>query len=129
MERINLNQDIKPLSEFRANATACLKQVHDTKRPIVITQHGKSSAVLMDVHEYEALLEKLELLQDIKLAETQLSNNQGITHDQVKKQILEKPKDSKENFELTRDIIILSSMRTMATLLLSKILRYLTSLF
>jgi antitoxin YefM len=90
MERINLNQDIKPLSEFRANATACLKQVHDTKRPIVITQHGKSSAVLMDVHEYELLLEKLELLQEIRLAETQISNNQGIGHNQVKKQILAK---------------------------------------
>ncbi len=92
MERINLNQDIKPLSEFRANATACLKQVHDTKRPIVITQHGKSSAVLMDVHEYELLHEKLELLQDIRLAETQISNDQGVIHDQVKKQMLAKLK-------------------------------------
>lgn len=92
MERINLNQDIKPLSEFRANATACIKQVHDTKRPIVITQHGKSSAVLMDVHEYEALLEKLELLQDVRLAEAQISCDQGISHDQVKKQILTKLK-------------------------------------
>ena len=92
MERINLNHDIKPLSEFRANATACIKQVHDTKRPIVITQHGKSSAVIMDVHEYEALLEKLELLQDIRSAETQISNDQGIPHDQVKKQILAKLK-------------------------------------
>ncbi len=92
MKRINLNQDIKPLSEFRANATACIKQIHDTKRPIVITQHGKSSAVLMDVHEYEALLEKLELLQDIRLAEAQISNDQGIPHDQVKNQILAKLK-------------------------------------
>lgn len=92
MERINLNQDIKPLSEFRANATACIKQVHDTKRPIVITQHGKSSAVLMDVHEYEALLEKLELLQDIRLAEAQISNGQGVPHDQVKNKILAKLK-------------------------------------
>jgi antitoxin YefM len=92
MERINLNQDIKPLSEFRANATACIKQVHDTKRPIVITQHGKSAAVLMDVYEYEALLEKLELLQDIRLAEVQISNDQGIPHRQVKNQILAKLK-------------------------------------
>lgn len=90
MERINLNPDIKPLSEFRANATACIKQVHDTKRPIVITQHGNSSAVLMDVQEYEALLEKLELLQDIRLAEAQISNDQGFPHDQVKNQILAK---------------------------------------
>ena len=92
MDRINLDQDIKPLSEFRANATACIKQVHDTKRPIVITQHGKSSAVLMDVQEYESLLDKLELLQDIRLAERQISENQGIAHAQVKNQMLKKLK-------------------------------------
>lgn len=92
MERIKLDQDIKPLSEFRANATACIQQVHDTKRPIVITQHGKSTAVVIDVEEYEALIEKLELLQDIRLAEKQINNNQGVAHKTVKSRILEQLK-------------------------------------
>lgn len=92
MNRIKLVQDIKPLSEFRANATACIQQVHETKRPIVITQHGKSSAVLMDVQEYENLVEKLELLQDIRLAEKQIANGNGISHESAKKSILERLK-------------------------------------
>ncbi|MBT4289081.1 MAG: type II toxin-antitoxin system Phd/YefM family antitoxin [Deltaproteobacteria bacterium] len=90
MQRIKLDQDIKPLSEFRANATACIKQVTETRRPLIITQHGKSSAVLMDVQEYERLLEKIELLQDIKLAEAQLDQNQGLSHKNVKQMIMEK---------------------------------------
>jgi antitoxin YefM len=90
MQRIKLDQDIKPLSEFRANATACLQQVHDTRRPMIITQHGKSSAVLMDVHEYERLIDKLEILQDIKLAEAQLEQKQGISHTAAKQKIMEK---------------------------------------
>jgi antitoxin YefM len=92
MQRIKLDQDIKPLSEFRANATACLQQVHDTRRPMIITQHGKSSAVLMGVHEYEQLIEKLELLQEIKLAEAQLENKQGISHKAAKQRIMKKYK-------------------------------------
>ena len=90
MQRINLEQDIKPVSEFRANATTCIQQVHDTGRPIIITQHGKSSAVLLDVHEYEELIEQLELLQDIQLAEKQITEQQGILHNYVKSQILAK---------------------------------------
>ena len=90
MQRIKLVLDIKPLSEFRANATACLKQVHETRRPMIITQHGKSSAVLLDVHEYEQLVEKLELLQDIKTAESQLEQKQGISHKKAKQKIMEK---------------------------------------
>jgi prevent-host-death family protein len=90
MQRIKLDQDIKPLSEFRANATACLKQIHETKRPMIITQHGRSSAVLMDVQEYEQLVNKLELLQDIKTAESQFEQNQGISRKAAKQKIMEK---------------------------------------
>jgi len=89
MKRINLEQDIKPLTEFRANVTAFVQKVRKTKRPIVITQHGRSSAVLLDVKEYELLLEKIEILQDIKLAEKQLNEGQSIDHDEVKENISE----------------------------------------
>jgi prevent-host-death family protein len=87
MKRINLDQDIKPLTEFRANVTAFVQKVKKTKRPIVITQHGRSSAVLLDVEEYESLIEKIELLQDIHLAENQFSKGQSIDHAVVKDKI------------------------------------------
>ena len=89
MKRINLNQDIKPLSEFRANAAAFVQKVRKTKRPLVITQHGKSSAVLLDVEEYEYLIEKIELLQDIHIAEQQINKGLSIDHDDVKDKISE----------------------------------------
>ena len=87
MRRINLKEDIKPLTEFRANVTAFVQKVRKSKRPMVITQHGKSSAVLLGVEEYEFLIEKIELLQDIHLAEKQLSENKAIDHQAVKHRI------------------------------------------
>lgn len=88
MQRILLDQDIKPLSEFRANAAAFIKQVQATKRPMVITSHGKSAAVLLDVAEYEDLLERNEVLQDIHMAEQQLQEGKGISHKEAKNRIL-----------------------------------------
>ena len=90
MQRVELDKDIKPISEFRSKATSFIKQVHKTKRPLVITHHGKSAAILMDICEYEVLLEKLELLQDIHLAETQIHEGKGVSHYTAKKHILEK---------------------------------------
>ncbi len=87
MKRINLDQDIKPLTEFRANVTAFVQKVRETKRPIVITQYGRSSAVLLDVKEYESLIEKIEILQDIHLAEKQFAKGQSIAHADVKDKI------------------------------------------
>ena len=89
MRRMVLDQDVMPLSEFRAKATAFVKQVRDTKRPMVITQNGRSAAVLLDVSEYEELLAKLELLQDIQQAEAQICEGKGISHGAAKKEILE----------------------------------------
>ena len=88
MQRIRLDQDIKPLSEFRANVTTFIDEMKRNKRPIVITQHGKSSAVMLGVAEYEQMLEKLELLSDIQIAETQLSADKGLSHESAKSQVL-----------------------------------------
>ena len=89
MKRINLEQDIKPLTEFRANVTAFVQRVRKSKRPMVITQHGRSSAVLLGVEEYESLIEKIEILQDIHLAEKQFNDGKSIDHDDVKYKISE----------------------------------------
>lgn len=43
-----------------------IKQVHDTKRSLIVTQHGKGVAVLIDAREYEAMQEKIELLSDFR---------------------------------------------------------------
>ena len=90
MQRLKINQDIKPLSEFRTGIANFIKQVHDTKRPVIITQHGKGVAVLLDVHEYETMQEKLELLSDVQISLNQLENGEGILHDDAKKSILRK---------------------------------------
>ena len=92
MQRIKLDTDIRPLSDFRANIASIIEELKKTKRPIVITQHGKSAAVMLDVTEYEDLLEKVELLTDIQIAETQLQKGEGISHTDAKQQILERIK-------------------------------------
>ncbi len=88
MQRLKIDQDIKPLSEVRIGIANFIKQVHDTKRPVIITQRGKSVAVLMDVYEYEAIQEKLELLTDVHTSLNQLENGQGITHEDAKEIVL-----------------------------------------
>ena len=79
MPRIRPTQDIRPLGEFRANL-AVVAQVRRTKRPVILTQHGRSAAVLMDAGEYESLLERVELLQDVRLAEQQVARGEGSSH-------------------------------------------------
>ncbi len=88
MTRLKLDEDVKPLSDFRSNVAACIRQTRRTHRPLVITQHGKSAAVLLGVLEYEGLMQKIEILEDIRLAESQLEQNKGVEHVQALKRVL-----------------------------------------
>ncbi len=90
MQRIILNEDIKPMSEFRANTAACIHQVQTSKRPVVITQHGKSAAVLVDVSEFEAMSQRLELLEDIAMGESMIDKGKGIPHGKAKEMVLKR---------------------------------------
>ena len=89
MNRINLSQDIQPLSEFRAGVASFIRQVNETRRPLVITQHGRGVAVMMDVNEYQALQDKIELFEEIKLAEQELEQGLGITNEDARRQALQ----------------------------------------
>jgi antitoxin YefM len=80
MSRVRLTEDIRPLTEFRANAAAVVQQVQDTKRPVILTQHGRSAAVLLDVEAYETLLDELAVLRDVRTAEAQIASGVSLSH-------------------------------------------------
>lgn len=88
MKRTHLRDDIKSVSEFRARTAALIGQVQKTKRALVLTQRGLSAAVVVDVGEYERLVEELEFLRDIHVAEGQLAKGEGISHDEVRSRVL-----------------------------------------
>ena len=90
MKRLRVNEDIRPMSEFRTGIASFLKKVHDTKRPLVITQHGKGVAVLLDVDEYESMQEKIELLQDLQTSISQIEGGHGIKHGDAKAAVLKR---------------------------------------
>lgn len=88
MQRILLNEDIHPLSDFRAQASRFINQVHTSKRPMLITQRGRGMAVLLDVNEYEIMQEKIELLQDICKSEEQIKNKELSSSENSRKSVL-----------------------------------------
>lgn len=87
MKRTVFANDIHSVSEFRSNAAEFITQVHSTKRPLIITQNGKSAAVLLDVTEYDKLLEKIELIQDIETGLGQISAGEGVAHEHAHAQL------------------------------------------
>ncbi len=88
MAQVRPTEDVRPLSEFRANAAAFVQQVQGTKRPVILTVHGRSAAVLLDVGEYETLLDQLGLLRDVRTAEGQLKTGRAVSHSKARAKVM-----------------------------------------
>jgi antitoxin YefM len=90
MQKFKIDRDIRSLSEVRNAMASYIKQVHETKRPLIITQHGKGVAVLLGAREFETMQEKIELLSDIQTSLNQLAKGEGITHKKAKDKLLKR---------------------------------------
>jgi prevent-host-death family protein len=80
---IRFSRDVRPLTDFRANAAAFIGQVQATKQPMILTQCGRSAAVLLAIAAYEALVDEIELLREVKAAEEQVAAGCEWTHARV----------------------------------------------
>lgn len=87
MGRIKLDTDIKPVSEFRANAAELIEQVKESGRPLVLTQRGHSAAVVLDVAHYENMIDELELLRDVRTAVQEIEAGKGISNREAKAEL------------------------------------------
>lgn len=66
---MNLKTDIRPVSFVKTNAADMLKQINETKNPIIITQNGEARGVLIDPESYQHMRDALGLMKVIERAE------------------------------------------------------------
>ena len=87
--RIEIDKDIQPLSEFRKHAADFIDRIKKQKRSIILTQHGKSADVLVDVSEYQRMIDKIDLMEELIEAERQIARGDVVSHEEAIKQIKE----------------------------------------
>jgi len=74
---------IIPVSDLRQDAAKVLKQVRDSKEPIVITQRGRATAVMMSVETYENSEHNKALLRLLAIGEKEIEAGEGHDLDSV----------------------------------------------
>ena len=66
-----------------------VRRIHETRRPMVLTQRGRGVAVLMDIQQFEAMQERLETLEDVCRAEAQLAAGASVPNEEARARILQ----------------------------------------
>ncbi|MGF1690002.1 type II toxin-antitoxin system Phd/YefM family antitoxin [Photobacterium kagoshimensis] len=75
---------IELVTSLKRQATKILSELHDTKEPVLITEHGKPSAYLVDVDDYEFMQNRLAILEGIARGERALADGKVVTHAEAK---------------------------------------------
>ena len=77
----------KPVTEVKRHATEIIAQLQTDRVPVMITEHGRSAAVLIDVETYDSLNARLSLLEGIARGERAFSEGRIVSHEDAKKRL------------------------------------------
>ena len=75
--------DLVPISDLRQDAAAVLKRVRTRKKPVVITQRGRATAVLLSLDAYEESEEERRILQALARGDREIRAEKGAGLDSV----------------------------------------------
>ncbi|MCL1080206.1 type II toxin-antitoxin system Phd/YefM family antitoxin [Parashewanella spongiae] len=75
---------VELVTALKRQATKILADLHLTKEPVLITEHGKPSAYLVDVEDYEFMQNRLTILEGIARGERAIIENRTSTLEEAK---------------------------------------------
>ena len=93
---MSLSDNIRSISYLKSKASDLLKQINETKNPVIITQNGEARAVLQDPKSYEDMRNAFGILKLISLSEVDIRIGRVKSQEKVFKKI-ERLIDKKNN--------------------------------
>ena len=80
-------EDVVPISDLRTRAAQIIERAHQTGHPVLVTQHGRSAAVLLDVAEYQRQQTRMALLEQVALGKRDVAAGRVYTQEQIEAEL------------------------------------------
>lgn len=75
------------VTTLKRKATDIIASVSKTRDPVLITQHGRPAAYVVDVETFEQMNEKLAILETISRGERAVESGRVLSHEAAKKRM------------------------------------------
>ena len=72
------------VTTLKRHATQILSDLHNSHDPVLITEHGRPSAYLLDVETFNLLQDRIKILEGIAMGEKAIQDGRIFTHAQAK---------------------------------------------
>lgn len=78
---------LKPVTEVKRKATQIIARLRKDRVPVLITERGRSAAVLVDVESWDDLQRRLAVLEGIARGERAFAEGRVVSHAQARKRL------------------------------------------
>lgn len=75
------------VTDLKREATRILAEARRTREPILITEHGRPSAYLVDAESYERLQDRMAILEGIARGETAVLEGRTVSDAEARKRL------------------------------------------
>jgi prevent-host-death family protein len=75
------------VTTLKRQATKLLADLHESKEPILITEHGQPSAYLLDVADYELMVDRMKILEGIAKGEQAIRDGRTMDTEQAREKM------------------------------------------
>ena len=78
---------VELVTNLKRKATEILGDLEADKEPVLITQHGRPAAYLLDISTFEGMEGRIELLEGIARGEQAIEEGRVVSHAEAKKRM------------------------------------------
>jgi prevent-host-death family protein len=78
---------VELVTNLKRKATEILGNLAVDREPVLITQHGRPAAYLLDVTTFEAMNERIALLENIARGERAIEEGRVVPHEEAKRRM------------------------------------------
>ncbi len=78
---------VELVTNLKRKATEILGELAVDREPVLITQHGRPAAYLLDVSTFEAMNERITLLENIARGERAIEEGRVVPHEEAKQRM------------------------------------------
>ena len=72
---------------LKRRATQIIAELEDAQEPVLITQHGRPAAYLIDIQTYDGLQQRLAILEGIARGERAVEDGRVVSHVEARKRM------------------------------------------
>jgi prevent-host-death family protein len=86
-------KNIVPVTDLQRQASQIIGNMSDSDEPVIITQRGRTAAVLLTAKRYAEIeadlkrLDELELLEMVEKSRQEITDKKTLSHEEVKRRL------------------------------------------